>query len=88
MGLLFLLNSKQEQIALYYHILDIKALEKHKYTRFRVLLATTKFRQKFYRTAIFFIRTCHTLWATDDDRQVYYLHVQRLSRICYREHFR
>jgi hypothetical protein len=43
----------QEQIALYYHILDIKALKKHKYTLFRVLLATTKFRQKFYRTAIF-----------------------------------
>jgi hypothetical protein len=41
-------------IALYYHILDIKSLEKHKYTRFRVLLATTKFRQKFYRTALFF----------------------------------
>jgi len=29
-------------------------LEKHKYTRFRVLLATTKFKQKFYRTAIDF----------------------------------
>ncbi|BCS84841.1 hypothetical protein prwr041_07340 [Prevotella herbatica] len=39
-------------MALYYHILDIKALEKHKYTRFRALLATTKFKQKFYRTAI------------------------------------
>ena len=27
-------------------------MEKHKYTHFRVLLATTKFKQKFYRTAI------------------------------------
>jgi len=46
------LNNKQEQIALYYQLLDIKALKSHKYNCFRALLATTKFRQKFYRTAI------------------------------------
>ncbi len=33
-------------------VLDIIALKKHKYTHCRVLLVTTKFRQKFYRTAI------------------------------------
>ena len=41
-----------KEIASYYQIIDIKTLEKHKYIRFKELLATNKIRQKFYRTAL------------------------------------
>lgn len=46
------LKRQTKEITSYYQIIDIKTLEKHKYIRFKELLATNKIRQKFYRTAL------------------------------------